>query len=79
MGLYSFQRFNLYLIYHALFMVVTITLSLAARVGARTGGAASRLDFVNVGSPEETVLETYFVMLSKMNFDRAREQCVRIL
>lgn len=28
------------------------------------------------GPPEETVLETFFVMLSKMNFDKAREHCV---
>ena len=60
-------------------MMPTVSLSLAARVGDRAGGPVSRSDFINVGSPEETVLETYFVMLSKMNFDRAREQCVRIL
>ena len=33
-------------------------------------------EYVNIGTPEETLLETYFVTLSKFNFDRAREQCV---
>lgn len=32
-------------------------------------------EYVCVGTPEETVLETYFVMLSKFNFERAKEQC----
>ena len=39
----------------------------------------ARSEFVSVGSPEETVLETYFVMLSKLNFDKAREQCVSLI
>lgn len=39
----------------------------------------TRSEFVSVGSPEETVLETYFVMLSKLNFDKAREQCVSLI
>ncbi len=33
-------------------------------------------EFVNIGSPEENLLETYFVLLSKFSFDRAKEQCV---
>ena len=33
-------------------------------------------DYVYVGTPEETILETYFVMLAKFNFDKAKEQCV---
>ena len=33
-------------------------------------------EYVNIGTPEETLLETYFVTLSKFSFDRAREQCV---
>ena len=41
-----------------------------------TASASSRTEYVNIGTPEETVLETYFVMLSKFNFYRAREQCV---
>lgn len=35
-------------------------------------------EYVNIGTPEETLLETYFVTLSKFNFDRAREQCVSL-
>ena len=35
-------------------------------------------EFVNIGSPEENLLETYFVLLSKFSFDRAKEQCVSI-
>ncbi|XP_064385924.1 KICSTOR subunit 2-like [Halichondria panicea] len=34
-------------------------------------------EFVNIGSPEENLLETYFVLLSKFSFDRAKEQCDR--
>ena len=55
-----------------------------ARTGGRTAAGGhnqqqqlARSGFVTVGSPEETVLETYFVMLSKMNFEKAKEQCVR--
>ncbi len=33
-------------------------------------------EFVNIGSLEENLLETYFVLLSKFSFDRAKEQCV---
>lgn len=33
-------------------------------------------EYVCVGTPEENVLETYFVMISRFNFDRAREQTV---
>ena len=39
-------------------------------------GRLTKSEFVSIGSPEETVLETYFVILSKMNFEKAREQCV---
>ena len=35
-------------------------------------------EYVCVGTPEENVLETYFVMISRFNFDRAREQTVRV-
>lgn len=42
-----------------------------------TSKSASGSEYVNIGTPEETVLETYFVMLSKFNFDRARDQCDR--
>ncbi|CAI8031986.1 KICSTOR complex protein C12orf66 [Geodia barretti] len=38
-------------------------------------GRLTKSEFVSIGSPEETVLETYFVILSKMNFEKAREQC----
>lgn len=34
-------------------------------------------EYVCVGTTEENVLENYFVMLSKFNFERAKEQCVR--
>jgi hypothetical protein len=40
-------------------------------------GRLAKSEFVSIGSPEETVLETYFVILSKMNFEKAREQCER--
>lgn len=36
-------------------------------------------DYVYVGTPEETALETYFVLLAKFNFDRAKDQCVSAL
>lgn len=45
----------------------------SARI-SKSGG----LEYVNIGTPEETLLETYFVTLSKFNFDRAREQCVSL-
>jgi hypothetical protein len=46
--------------------------------GAKSLGrhVLTRSEFVSVGTPEETVLQTYFVMLSKMNFDKARDHCV---
>ena len=46
----------------------------SARI-SKSGG----LEYVNIGTPEETLLETYFVTLSKFNFDRAREQCVSLI
>ena len=46
----------------------------SARI-SKSGG----LEYVNIGTPEETLLETYFVTLSKFNFDRAREQCVSLV
>ncbi len=33
-------------------------------------------DYVCIGTPEETLLETYFMTISKFNFERAKEQCV---
>jgi hypothetical protein len=47
--------------------------------GAKSLGrhVLTRSEFVSVGTPEETVLQTYFVMLSKMNFDKARDHCDR--
>ncbi|KAL5493618.1 hypothetical protein EMCRGX_G014822 [Ephydatia muelleri] len=36
-----------------------------------------KTEYVNIISTEETVLETYFMMLSKFNFERAKEQCER--
>ena len=42
-----------------------------------TGSSQSpSIDYVYVGTPEETLLETYFVMLAKFNFDKAKNQCV---
>ena len=46
----------------------------SARI-SKSGGS----EYVNIGTPEETLLETYFVTLSKFNFDRAREQCVSLV
>ena len=46
----------------------------SARI-SKSGGS----EYVNIGTPEETLLETYFVTLSKFNFDRAREQCVSMV
>ena len=42
------------------------------RFAAKPSGS----EFVNIGSVEENLLETYFVLLSKFSFDRAKEQCV---
>ena len=44
-----------------------------------SGKAGGGSEYVNIGTPEETLLETYFVTLSKFNFDRAREQCVSVI
>ena len=47
---------------------------------AGTSGVASASmsgsEYVHIFTPEETVLENFFVMLSKFNFDRAKDQCV---
>ena len=51
-----------------------ISASASARL-SKSGGS----EYVNIGTPEETLLETYFVTLSKFNFDRAREQCVSLV
>ncbi|XP_019849562.1 PREDICTED: UPF0536 protein C12orf66-like [Amphimedon queenslandica] len=40
-------------------------------------GFLQNSEYVCVGTPEENVLETYFVMLSCFNFDRAKDQCER--
>ena len=45
-------------------------------VPAAHGRSMVGSEYVCVGSPEETLLETYFIMLSKFNFDRAKDQCV---
>lgn len=45
---------------------------------AVSGVSRSGLEYVNIGTQEETALETYFVMLSKFNFERAKEQCVSL-
>ena len=60
---------------HQVFMF-SILVSASSRLS--TSKSASGSEYVNIGTPEETVLETYFVMLSKFNFDRARDQCVSI-
>ena len=38
---------------------------------------AGKTEYVHILTTEETALETYFMMLSRFNFDRAKEQCVR--
>lgn len=62
-----------WLTFSIFFLLLLHPASGGARI-SKSGGS----EYVNIGTPEETLLETYFVTLSKFNFDRAREQCVSL-
>lgn len=42
-----------------------------------TGGSRGS-DYVNIGTPEEVLLENYFISLSGFKFQQARESCVSL-
>ena len=64
---------------HTHSVILTILCYYCPASGSARISKSGGLEYVNIGTPEETLLETYFVTLSKFNFDRAREQCVSLV